>query len=111
MPELDDGIKGNPTGSVDLGEGYVLLHKRDKRPWLPTGEEARVIAGFMIGQGQPLQRFKRWACLRLPNGQVARSLWREKLKLSSQVRVSRNVKVSTIVFMLLDGNKDVLVYL
>ena len=108
MPELDDGIKGNPTGSVDLGEGYVLLCKR---PWLPTGEEARVIAGFMIGQGQPLQCFKRWGCLRLPNGQVARSLWQEKLKSSSQVCVSSNVKVSTIVFMLLDGNKDVLVYL
>ena len=71
MPKLDDGIKGNPTGSVDLGEGYVLLRKRDKQPWLPTGEEARVIAGFMIGQGQLLQRFKQWACLHLPNGQVA----------------------------------------
>ena len=30
MPELDDGIRGNPMGSVDLGEGYVLLRKRDK---------------------------------------------------------------------------------
>ena len=41
MPELDDGIKGNPAGSVDLGDGYILLRKRDKRPWLPTGEVLR----------------------------------------------------------------------
>ncbi|KIK29823.1 hypothetical protein PISMIDRAFT_88326 [Pisolithus microcarpus 441] len=91
MPELDDGIKGHPTGSVDLGEGYVLLRKRDKRPWLPTGEEARTISEF-IGRDQPLNHFKRWARLRLPNGQIARSLWREKLKPVTQIRVSRNVK-------------------
>ena len=97
MPELDDGIRGNPVGSVDLGEGYVLLHKRDKRPWLPTGEEARVISEFM-GQGQPLECFKRWARLRLPNGQIARSLWREGLKATTQICVSRNVKASMYSF-------------
>ncbi|KIK22768.1 hypothetical protein PISMIDRAFT_11466 [Pisolithus microcarpus 441] len=58
MPELDDGIQGLPMGSVDLKDGFVLLRKRDKRPWLPTGEEARIIREF-IGQGQPLHRFKR----------------------------------------------------
>ena len=73
MPELNDGIKGNPMGSVNLGDGYVLLRKRDKRPWLPTGEEARMISEFM-GQGQPLERFKRWARLRLSNGQIPISL-------------------------------------
>ena len=97
MPELDDGIRGNPVGSVDLGKGYVLLRKRDKRPWLPTGEEARVISEFM-GQGQPLERFKRWAQLRLPNGQIAWSLWREGLKATTQIRVSRNVKASMYSF-------------
>ncbi|KIK16631.1 hypothetical protein PISMIDRAFT_15704 [Pisolithus microcarpus 441] len=91
MPELDDRIKGDPTGSVNLGEGYVLLRKRDKRPWLLTGEEARIISEF-IGHGQPIHRFKRWARLRLPNGQIARSLWRERLKPVTQVRISRNVK-------------------
>ena len=97
MPKLNDGIRGNPVGSVDLGEGYVLLRKRDKRPWLPTGEEARVISEFM-GQGQPLERFKRWARLHLPNGQIARSLWWEKLKATTQIRISRNVKVSIYCF-------------
>jgi len=47
MPELDNGIKGNPIGSVDLGDGYVLLRKQDKRPWLLIREEARMISEFM----------------------------------------------------------------
>ena len=38
----------------------------------------------------------RWARLRLPNGQIARSSWKEKLKSAdSQVRTARNIKVST----------------
>ena len=98
MPELDDGIKGNPMGSIDLGEGYVLLRKQDKRPWLPTGEEARVISEFI---GHPVCRFKRWARLRLPNGQIARCLWRENLKSPTQMRVSRNVKVSSTYCVLI----------
>ena len=93
MPELDDEIKTHPMGSVDLGDGYILLHKRDKRPWLPTGEEARVISEFI---GRQLDRFKRWARLRLPNGQIARSLWQESLKSPSQIWISRNVKVRAI---------------
>ena len=97
MPELDDGIKGNPMGSVNLGDSYVLLHKWDKRPWLPTGEEARVISEFM-GQGQPLEHFKRWAWLRLPNGQIAQSLWWERLKATIQIHISRNVKASRYCF-------------
>ncbi|KIK15156.1 hypothetical protein PISMIDRAFT_16721 [Pisolithus microcarpus 441] len=63
MPELDDGIKGHPMGSVDLGEGYILLRKRDKQPWLPTRVEAHIIGEFI-----------------------------EKLKSGMQLRISRNVK-------------------
>ncbi|KIN96965.1 hypothetical protein M404DRAFT_32804 [Pisolithus tinctorius Marx 270] len=82
MPKLDDGIKGDPMGSINLGDGYILLRKRDKRPWLPTGEEARIVSEFI---GRPPDQFKRWVRLCLPNGQIARSLWREKLKPSTQV--------------------------
>ena len=35
----------------------------------------------------------KWARLRLPNGQIARSAWKEKEK--AKVRIARNVKVST----------------
>ncbi|KAG2146318.1 hypothetical protein DEU56DRAFT_731694, partial [Suillus clintonianus] len=37
-------------------------------------------------------KFKRWARLRLPNGQIARCAWKEKLKRAENVRMSRNVK-------------------
>ncbi|KAI6120380.1 hypothetical protein EV401DRAFT_1415469 [Pisolithus croceorrhizus] len=47
MPELDDGMHGLPKGSVDLQDGFVLLRKRDKRPWLPSGEEAHIISEFI----------------------------------------------------------------
>ena len=41
-------------------------------------------------------KIARWARLRLPNGQVARSRWKESHKPLNKIRVSRNVKVSQI---------------
>ncbi|THU89033.1 hypothetical protein K435DRAFT_821512 [Dendrothele bispora CBS 962.96] len=38
-------------------------------------------------------RCKRWGRLRLPNGQVARSLWQESRSIRHNLRVSRNVKL------------------
>ena len=69
MPELNDEIRGNPMSSVDLGDGYVLLCKRDKQPWFLTGEEARMTGEFM-GQDQAFEHFKQWTQLCLPNGQI-----------------------------------------
>ena len=39
----------------------------------------------------------RWAHLRLPNGQIARSAWKESLKPLTKLRMSRNVKVSLFI--------------
>jgi hypothetical protein len=74
LPELDEPPKGLPTGSVNLGDGYALLWKRDRYFCLPDPEHAEVFACF-LGEGQVLQRIKKWARLLLPNGQVARSAW------------------------------------
>ncbi|KAI0684207.1 hypothetical protein BC835DRAFT_1293604 [Cytidiella melzeri] len=38
-------------------------------------------------------RVARWARLRLPTGQVARSLWTEEGRALNKIRISRNVKV------------------
>jgi hypothetical protein len=38
---------------------------------------------------------RRWARLRLPNGQVARSMWKESLKPLTKIRIARNVKACT----------------
>jgi hypothetical protein len=44
---------------------------------------------------------RRWARLRLPCGQTVRSLWKEKIKPLDELRMSRNVKVSPSVWLLL----------
>ncbi|KAG1792516.1 uncharacterized protein HD556DRAFT_1239417 [Suillus plorans] len=92
MPELGDPPKGLPPGAVDLGDGYILLHKQDRYPLFPAvGDVAEAIQDF-LGHGRILPCIKRWARLLLPNGQVARSAWRETLKSLEQTRMSRNVK-------------------
>ncbi|KIM56828.1 hypothetical protein SCLCIDRAFT_29257 [Scleroderma citrinum Foug A] len=82
---------GLPYGSVDLGDGYVLLRKCAKHPIIPCGDEAMAILDF-LDHGYALPRITKWAWLRLPNGQIARSAWREKLHLPDQIHVSCNVK-------------------
>ncbi|KIM60882.1 hypothetical protein SCLCIDRAFT_26240 [Scleroderma citrinum Foug A] len=91
MPELDDSNNGLPHGSVDLGNGYILLRKRSKNAIIPRGDEAAAISQF-LGPGHLLPHIKKWAQLRLPNGQIAHSAWREALRPPEQIRVSRNVK-------------------
>ncbi|KAG1853989.1 hypothetical protein F4604DRAFT_1591365 [Suillus subluteus] len=76
LPELNEPPKGLPTGSVDLGDGYALLRKRDR-----------------YFQGRVLHRIKKWARLLLPNGQIARSAWQETIKPLEKIRISRNVKI------------------
>jgi hypothetical protein len=39
-------------------------------------------------------KMRRWARLRLPNGQIARSAWKLTLKPLAKLRMARNVKVS-----------------
>ena len=72
MPELDDSNNGLPHGSVDLGNGYILLHKCSKNATIPHGDKAATISQF-LGPGHLLPRIKKWAQLCLPNGQIARS--------------------------------------
>jgi len=40
-----------------------------------------------------IRKVRRWAHLALPNGQIARSLWKEKEKYFGGLRKARNVKV------------------
>ena len=88
-PELDeDLVKHLPQYSCDLGEGYIVLRPREK-----------VAQGFSDRQLQAVrevcekQKRQKWGRLQLPNGQIARSLYSEKQRNSTQTRISRNVKV------------------
>lgn len=92
IPELDEAPKGLPNGAVDIGDRYTLLRKRDRSAAYPVGDHAVAIANF-LGNGQVVPRIRRWARLLLPNGQIARSRWREALKPLEKTRMSRNVKL------------------
>ena len=102
-PELDPMSTPHlPKFSHDLGNGTVLLRPRDRLPTKISG-----VGGNILSQALGIVKIRRWGRLRLPNGQVARSLWCEgRRAASSKVRITRNVKVRPIisVYVLLDSS-------
>ncbi|KAF8809746.1 hypothetical protein BYT27DRAFT_7254467 [Phlegmacium glaucopus] len=96
IPELEEEKPKIPRGAQDIEEGYVLLRARD-RTWYKFKEyELAAVrkANISYTAGDYLAVY-RWARLQLPNGQVARSLWKESLKPLTKIRISRNVKIIT----------------
>ncbi|KAJ7768053.1 hypothetical protein DFH07DRAFT_718002, partial [Mycena maculata] len=106
IPGLDrTEKKGLPRDSFDLGAGFVLLRARDEHKHHIDGEAGRVIREYLEEAGTGRIRgnlaVARWARLRLPNGQIARSAWKEKRKPLNKVRMARNVKT------LIDGKPEI----
>jgi hypothetical protein len=103
IPDLDPDANKIPRYAKDLGNGFVLLHARDATPHRLAGTEAAVVRTFFknaTGQRSAIgwnPRVKHWARLRLPNGQIARSAWKEKAKALEKVRMARNVKVGVLL--------------
>ena len=72
-----------PTYSFNAGGGYLLLRARDSTERFVTPSEGRALHDFLREQHvlladpcwNPIVR--RWARLRLPNGQIARCAWKE----------------------------------
>ena len=102
-PELEQ-TKGNPMGSMDVGNGYLLLAPRDTSRYDPLPAEQVVLeeflAGYLGADGNDRRRADiegvyRWGRLKLPTGQVARSRWKELERCSDMARTDRNVKVRT----------------
>ena len=92
-PDLDLWREdANPRVSEDLGNGYVLLPKRDKRSTKIQGREAQIISEYVGQDGLP--NVRRWGRLRLPNGQIARSEYVESQRPLEELRMARNVIVS-----------------
>lgn len=92
-PELDPNATSHlPRFAEDLGRGFVLLRPRDRYPATICGP-----AGVTVFQAVNTSKVRRWGRLRLPNGQVARSLWSESKRAADKVRVTRNVKVRLIL--------------
>ncbi|KAF9218944.1 hypothetical protein BS17DRAFT_863142, partial [Gyrodon lividus] len=93
VPQLNYSHAIPPTTAIDIGDGFVLLHKHDKTPVYPPASDgsAEAISTF-LGTGHHHLKIKRSACLLLPNGQIARSAWREKLRPEDQLRCSCMIK-------------------
>ncbi|KAJ7130449.1 hypothetical protein C8R44DRAFT_613768 [Mycena epipterygia] len=95
IPRLEPDAPQFPRGSSDASNGYVLLRARDRRPVCIGDDESRVIrekmAELLGGSTSHNGKLKivRWARLRLPNGQIARSTWKEKLKEPGKLRMAR----------------------
>jgi hypothetical protein len=101
IPDLDQA-KSLPRGSKDLGDGYVLLRAMDQTFRHPRQCESVAIRHFLTAAGldtispEFTISIRKWARLSLPNGQIARSYWKEKEKQAERVRMARNVKVCVL---------------
>ena len=94
FPELDNNANiPLPKYSHDNNDGYIFLTPREKRPTKLHGLERRAIEAKL-----QISTIRRWGRLRLPNGQVARSLFCEGRKVAENTRVTRNLKVSILYF-------------
>jgi hypothetical protein len=105
IPDLDPLPPAMPRGSKDIGDGFILLRAKDKALRAMRDCERQAFADYLRNthaQQVPEHWFPevvRWARLRLPNGQVARSAWKEKLKPLEKVRMARNVKVYILLIL------------
>ena len=95
LPHLEPAEK-LPRISVDLGNGFVLLGTHEEyQQKVPEHEAAAIREQFthLHQNVDPLWQpsVHRWARLCLPNGQIVRSAWKEKLKPLNKVRMARNV--------------------
>ena len=90
--------KGNPRGSIDLGDGYILLGPKDTTSFHLSPVEQEVLDKFFSGRpdagGIDRQTVYRWGNLKISTEQIARSRWKELERCSDMARTDRNVKVS-----------------
>ena len=99
IPELEPQQPVIPRGACDIGNGYVLLRARDNVYRAMRDCEKNAFVHYLrhshnlgtTGDWSP--KVMRWARLRLPTGQVARSSWKESQKPLEKIRMARNVKV------------------
>ncbi|KAJ7612739.1 hypothetical protein FB45DRAFT_759657 [Roridomyces roridus] len=92
-PDADDSAYQVPRGGKDFGNGRILLRAKDESKNLITGPAASAIREFLGAEEECEVKLKRWARFRLPNGQIARSHWKEKEKSLENIRMARNVKI------------------
>ncbi|KAJ7138747.1 hypothetical protein C8R43DRAFT_817736, partial [Mycena crocata] len=101
IPDLEPTDDVLPRGSIDLKSGYVLLGGKDEYAQQIPGPAGEAIKSYLeeafdTTYAENLSpNLQRWARLRLPNGQIARSAWKEQGKALKNVRMARNIQVSS----------------
>jgi hypothetical protein len=92
-------ITKDPRGSIDIGSGYLLLGPKDAEPYQLSTAEKDTLDGYYSNLGSiPTGSVYRWARLRIPVGQTARSYWKEVIRTPSGARrTDRNVKVCHLI--------------
>lgn len=94
VPELEEPINILPRGAKDIGDGYVLLRAMGKGVYHLRDCKVDALSLYLSdtetteGENGPESSCLsviQWARLRLPNGQVAWSAWKEKLKPLEQI--------------------------
>ena len=72
---------GEPRGSLDLGQGYILLFPKDTTPYFLSPVEQAAISEFYANLPTPenIQKISiyRWGRLQIPTRQVTHSRWKE----------------------------------
>ena len=101
-PGLDEETDTIPRGAIDLGNDFVLLRAKEWTFYKLSDEYLATLRIFLLKaynmvfpEDTPVS-IQRWARLRLPTSQVARSRWKEALKPLDRVCMARNIKVNHI---------------
>lgn len=99
-PELERKKK-DPHGSINIGNGSLLLGPKDEKPYRLSSHEhdALVIFYSSLPSAEPIPRQSvyRWARFQIPTGQIARSYWKEVVRSSKLARTDRNLKVHDLM--------------
>jgi hypothetical protein len=98
-PALESEAK-NPHGSIDIGNGFLLLGPKDEGPYgLFEVEQEAVRKFYSLLQDYdsvtPTSVY-RWGRLRIPTEQVARSYWKEVDRSDGTARTDRNLKAPNL---------------
>lgn len=99
IPDIEPIEDSIPRGAIQLGDKYYLLRAMDRAQREVTTLEKEAFRLYLSSayhlppRESPVTSVTRWARLRLPNRQIARSFWSEGHKPVGKLRCARNIKV------------------
>ena len=95
-PEIESE-RGELQGSLNVGQGYILLTPTDKTAYPLSPNERTALINFYSDLPNPQHTRRksvyRWGRLQIPTEQTARSSWKEVDRTSKSARTDRNLKV------------------